>query len=474
MHEVILPKLGQTMEEGTIVEWLKEEGDPVSEGDVLFQVESDKAVLEVEARADGVLRKILVGEGVEIPVLTPVGIIADPDEDISDALEGKEEAPPVEEALEEPAAPEAEEEEAPPATETEEEAEPEAAPEAPAREGRLFASPRARKTAAEHDVDLALLEGSGPNGRIIEQDVLDHLEQQPAATPLARKVAREKGIPLEEVSAAGRRIRAEEVMTEELRRKEAEAEEAPPERVPATAVPSEVPMPPMQGEVEPLSGMRAIIAERMAASARTTAPITLQTVVDATEFVSLREKLKEALAEELGFSVGYHDLLTAIVARCLKEFSYMNVRLEEEGIRHLEQINVGLAVDTDRGLLVPVIDDADEKSIKELAQESRDLITRAREGRALPDELTGGTFTITNMGMFGIDAFTPIINMPECAILGVGRIRPEPTVVDGEITVRQRMWLSLTADHRLVDGAPAARFLQAITRYIESPYLLLS
>lgn len=473
MHEVILPKLGQTMEQGTIVEWLKEEGDAVSEGDVLFQVESDKAVLEVEARTDGVLRKILVGEGAEVPVLTPVGIIAGPDEDISGAVEG-EEAPPEEEAAEEPATPEAEEEEAPPAAEAEEEAAPEAAPEAPAREGRLFASPRARKTASENNVELAVLEGSGPNGRIIEQDVLDYLEQQPATTPLARKVAREKGIPLEEISAEGRRIRAEEVMAEELRRKEVEAEEAPPERAPATAVPSEIPMVPLEGEIEPLSGTRAIIAERMAASAHTTAPITLQSVVDATEFVALREKLKEALADELGFSVGYHDLLTAIVARCLTEFPYMNVRLEEEGIRHLERINIGLAVDTDRGLIVPVIDDADEKNIKELARESRDLITRAREGRALPDELSGGTFTITNMGMFGVDAFTPIINMPECAILGVGRIRPEPTVVDGEIAVRQRMWLSLTVDHRLVDGAPGARFLQAIMGYIESPYLLLS
>ncbi len=470
MHEVILPKLGQTMEEGTIVEWLKEEGDPVSEGDVLFQVESDKAVLEVEARADGVLRKILVGEGTEVPVLTPVGIIADPDEDIGGALEGKGEAPEAEEAPEAPAAPA--DEKAP--TATGEEAAPEAASEAPSREGRLFASPRARKTAGENDVDLTLLEGSGPNGRIIEQDVLDYLERQPAATPLARKVAHEKGIPLEEVSAAGGRVRAQDVRAVEREAEEKWPEEAPPEKARPTAVPSEVPMPPMEGKIEPLSGMRSIIAERMGASARTTAPITLQSVVDATEFVALREKLKEALAEELGFSVGYHDLLTAIVARCLKEFSYMNVRLEEEGIRHLEHINIGLAVDTKRGLLVPVIDDADQKSIKELARESRDLITRAREGKSLPDELTGGTFTITNMGMLGIDSFTPIINMPECAILGVGRIRPEPAVVDGEIAVRQHMWLSLTVDHRLVDGAPGGRFLQAIMRYIESPYLLLS
>ena len=171
---------------------------------------------------------------------------------------------------------------------------------------------------------------------------------------------------------------------------------------------------------------------------------------------------------------GYNDLLALIVGRCLVEYPYMNVRLEEGGIRHLDEVHVGLAVDTERGLLVPVIRNADRMGLKELARTLRELVGRAREGRSLPDDLTGGTFTITNLGMYGVDAFTPIINLPECAILGVGRIRPEPVVVDGQVVVRQMMWLSLTFDHRLVDGAPAARFLQGIARYIENPYLLLA
>ena len=223
-----------------------------------------------------------------------------------------------------------------------------------------------------------------------------------------------------------------------------------------------------------MAGIRAIIADRMATSAHTTAAVTLQSVVDATELVALRTQLKEALAKELGFDIGYNDILAKIVARCLVEFPYMNVRLEANGIRHLTEVNVGLAVDTERGLIVPVLRNADKLSLKDLAKQFRELVARGREGKALPDDLTGGTFTITNLGMFGVDQFTPIINLPECAILGVGRIRPEPAVVDGQIVVRQRMWLSLTFDHRLVDGAPAARFLQGIMRYIEAPYLLLA
>jgi len=464
--QVILPKLGQTMEEGTIVEWFKSEGDPVSRGDVLYNVESDKAVLEVEARASGVLRKILVGPGTKVPVGTPVAVIGRPDEDIDDLVTGViRERPLAEEA--EPAAStgmvqgeadvteppggrgevirdaltEVEHAEAPPQGEIEEQT-------------RIFASPRARRVAAERGVELGEVDGSGPHGRIVERDVLDYLARQPAATPLARREARRLGVPLEQVARAGERVRAEQVR---------EAAERPEAVLPGEA-----------GELRPMSGVRAIIADRMAASAHTTAAVTLQSVVDATELVTLRETLKEAFAEELGFNIGYNDLLGLIVVRCLQEFPYMNVRLEGDGIRQLEGVNLGLAVDSDRGLLVPVVHGADRMGLRELATEIRAVVVRAREGRATPDDLSGGTFTITNLGMFGVDMFTPIINLPECAILGVGRIRPEPVAEGERVVVRQRMWLSLTFDHRLVDGAPAARFLQGIMRYIESPYLLLA
>lgn len=445
---VILPQLGETMEAGTIVEWLKKEGDPVEEGDILFQFESDKAVLEVESRYKGTLLKILVEPEIQVPVLTPVAIIGEPGEDITGLLEelGVETRPKVPErpALKEEPFPQPER----------------PAAEAIPSEGRILASPRARRLAREKGVDLGKIQGTGPHGRIIERDVLAYLEARPKATPLAERLAAREGVPLEEIPTSGPRIRAEDVLSVAQRPVEA----APP---PAAEIPAEA-------EIKPLRGLRAIIAERMATSAHTTAAITLHTEVDATALVTLREQLRDALAQELGFNLGYNDLLGVIVARCLVEFPYMNVQLTEQGIRQMPEVNIGIAVDTERGLLVPVVRHADKLTLRQFARTAHDLIERARQGKALPDELRGGTFTITNLGMFGVDAFTPIINLPECAILGIGRIRPVPAVVDGQITIRQKMWLSLTVDHRLVDGAPAARFLQGIVRYIESPYLLLA
>ncbi len=196
--------------------------------------------------------------------------------------------------------------------------------------------------------------------------------------------------------------------------------------------------------------------------------------VDATDFVALREQLKASLADELGFNLGYNDLLFKVVAKALRAFPYVNARLVGSTIVELAEINIGLAIDTDRGLMVPNIQNVDQKGLLDISREMRDLVARGRAGKSLPDELTNGTFTISNMGMMDIDAFTPIINFPETAILGVGRIKPVPAVYKGEIAIRKMMWLSLTVDHRLVDGAPGARFLQYIKKLIEEPYLLLA
>jgi pyruvate dehydrogenase E2 component (dihydrolipoamide acetyltransferase) len=473
---IILPQLGETMDRGTIVEWLVKEGDAVNRGDVLFQVESDKAVLDAESQHRGTLLKILVGADVPVPVLTPVGIIGEPGEDIAPLLAdlaggGAGDPRPAGE----PSAAEAPVE---------------AAAEAPMG-GRIVASPRARKLAEDKGVDLARLVGTGPEGRIIEADVLAYASAQPAATPLAARVAARAGVPLESVTAAGTRIAAADVTAASgvtpaaslgvYAGAEAPAGDAAPAAFGAGAAAglgasasAAIPVGASAGQVTPLRGVRAIIAERMGNSSRTTAAITLHSEVDATALVALRESLRDALKAELGFNVGYNDLLGVIVARCLVEFPYMNVQLTPEGIRQMPAVNVGLAVDSERGLLVPVVRNANTLTVRVFARTFRDLVERARVGKSSPDELTGGTFTITNLGMFGVDMFTPIINLPECAILGVGRIRPVPGVADGQIMVRQKMWLSLTADHRLVDGGPAARFMQGIARYIEEPYLLLA
>ncbi|MGC9467603.1 MAG: 2-oxo acid dehydrogenase subunit E2 [Anaerolineae bacterium] len=462
VYEVILPKLGQTVEEGRIVEWLKQEGDEVSRGDVLFTVETDKAVLDVEATRKGYLRKILVPEGEMRSVLSVVAYMTrSPDE-------------PLEEVAEEPTAAAGE----PESTAVEEKAEPGPVPEAesaPSREGRIFASPRARKYAREYGVDIADVEGTGPNGRIIEQDVVAYLEAQPKITPVAQHLADELGVDLSAVSGTGPRgrITKADVLAAAPAEAAPESVEPEPEKAPErapTAVPAEVAY---LGEV-PLTGVRGVIAQRMHESHVTTAPVTLTMEVDATEFVALRERLKVKLADKLGFNVGYNDLLIKLAARALREFPYVNARLDEDVIRHLDAVHVGLAIDTERGLLVPHVANADRKGLVEIAKDVRAMVERARTGRSLPDELSGGTFTITNLGMYEVDGFTPIVNYPETAILGVGRIKPTPVVFEGEIAVRQMMWLSLTFDHRLVDGAPAARFMQYVKQLIEEPYLLLA
>lgn len=453
--DIILPKLGQTMDDGAIVEWLKEVGDPVQRGDVLFTVESDKAVLEVEATTRGFLRRILVPAGETVPVLTVVGLITrKADEAIDEPGTQVEVAAPLAQAVEtagkrETIAPT-----------------PERAP-----SGRIFASPRARRVAQEKNIALAALAGSGPGGRIVEKDVLDYRPARPKATPVAVKAAASLGVDIGAVTGTGPggRITKDDVEA---------AAPAPSALAAAPAAAGMMARTPAAQETEhvALDGMRRIIAERMSASDQATARVTLVTEADATDLVSMRNKLRDLVSDEWGFVPGYSDFLGLFVARVLLELPYMNARfhVDEQAIERFHFVNLGMAVDTERGLLVPVIRNADKMGLREFGTEFRALAERARAGRSLPDDLSGGTFTITNLGMFDVDAFTPIINLPEAAILGVGRIQPKPVVRESEVVVRQMWTLSLAFDHRLVDGAPAARFLQRVKQMIENPYLLLA
>ncbi len=439
--EVILPVLGETMDEGTIVKWFARVGDSVHKGEPLYQVETDKAALDVESPASGTLHRIIHDQGQKVKVLSVVGLIGASDEDLSlwDASSSQADARPA------PPTPASTKE---PAIEM-------------AKGERALASPRARKLAAERGVDIVHVTGTGPGGRVTEKDVLGYLEK-PSMTPVARKMAADAGLDLSQLAGTGERRRITKADVE----------------VSLTQVSAPVPyqgsvIPAVETETRPLTGLRRIIAERMGASAHTTARVTLTTEVDAVELARVRSLLRDSLESTLGFAVSYNDILVVVVSRALRELPYMNARLTEGGIRTLSQINVGVAVDTERGLLVPVIRDADRKGIAEIAKAFRELVGRARVGKSTPDDLTGGTFTITNLGMFDIDAFTPIINLPECAILGVGRIQERAVVRAGQICVRQVMVLSLTFDHRVVDGAPAARFLQRIKQLVETPALLL-
>ncbi len=446
-YEVRMPRLGWSMEKGRLVEWCKKPNEWVDTGQVLLLVESDKAIQEVEALESGNLY-IPPGAptpGSEVTVGTLLGYLLHAGEAIPEPIVPAD-------APVEASAPQAAEARA--ATTESDGTRPPAI------------SPRARRVAAELAVDWGALKGSGRTGRIVERDIRQAAEasmSRPDAvrvTPVARRVAQELGV---DVKALAAQMPGKPIQRADVERAAGSALQVPqPSSTPAAEI--------------PFTQIRRIVADRMAASAHTTAPVTLTTEVDATELVLLRARLKSDAGNGAEPVPSYTDLLTKIAAKILTEHPALNARLDGDRILSSPAVHIGLAVDTERGLLVPVLRDAHIKSVAGIARESAQLIERARSGRLGPDEMQGGTFTITNLGMFDIDAFTPIINLPECAILGVGRIKAKPVVVEGQgerVQVRQMMFLSLTFDHRIVDGAPAARFLQRIKYEIEHPYACL-
>lgn len=446
--EIVMPRLGWTMEEGVLVEWIKHDGDPVTPGEILFTVESDKALNEVEAFEGGILRipPDSPPPGSAIKVGGLLAYLVQPGEPAPFEIGVKASAPMV----------------APPIIQ-ESTASPAYIPsgDASARNAPTI-SPRARRVARELGVDWQALRGSGRTGRIVERDVRAAAAQleSPAevrATPLARRVARDLNVDLNQVTpdAAGKRIQRADV-----------------ERV-ATRSQTNL-LPSVPGRKIPLSGVRKVTAERMAANARTVAPVTLTTEVDATELVRLRKQLKADAERQTRPVPTYTDLLVKLCAQALVEHPALNAQFTEDAIIQADAVHIGIAVDTERGLLVPVLRDAHLKSLRQIADESRELIERARTGALRPGDMQGSTFTLTNLGMYDIDTFTPIVNLPECAILGIGRIVPKQVVIDAEaerLAIRHMMFLSLTFDHRVVDGAPSARFLQRIRQFVEQPYL---
>ncbi len=448
VKELFVPQLGQTVEEVTIVNWLVEDGATVKRGQEVVEVETDKAVFPVEANGNGVIHIGPFPKGTVVPVLSTVAIIGTADDVFTAATASLA----VEPDKEIPSGPEAPEEALIIGAAPADVAVPESGQE------KLFASPRAKLTAQSKHISLDGITPTGGGGvRITEKDVLDAIKSGPKVTAVAQRMAQEAGLDIHGIPGSGVRgmVTKADIEQAVLAKQE-----------PAPSMPT--------GDLVkvPLTGVRKIIAERMGMSVHTTARVTMFMDVDATELVAWRERLKDLVAESWGFNPGFNELLTRIVAIALRKFPYMNARLTPDAIELLPQVNIGVAVDTERGLLVPVVKNADQKSIQQIGAEIRDMAGRARIGRSLPDELAGGTFTITNLGMYDIDGFTPVINLPEAAILGVGRISPQPVYVGDVLMKRQMMVLSLVFDHRLVDGAPAARFLQYIKQLIEMPALL--
>jgi len=426
---VLMPKMGLTMTEGLLTNWRKQEGDTVNKGDVLFDVETDKLTNEVEAKSSGVLRKILVSEET-VKILVPVAVIGTADEDISELL--KQAGGKAEEAV----------------PEIKEEPKAEAVPAATKEGDRIKISPRAKKTAKDLNVDYSLVTGTGPAGAITEDDIKQFAEKpKTKISPTASVVAEQLNVDTDEIHK-DTRIMKEDVVKYKL-----------DENLAKYADPQEY--------RKPMSTMRKVIAKRMLESVQTSPSVSFNIKVDTTAMKQLRDDLKDNI------KVSYTDILVKIVSMVLLNYPLLNSTVDGNEIITRNYVNMGVAVAVPAGLLVPVVKFSNAKGLKDISKEIKDLGERARTNRLTQDELTGGTFTVSNLGMFGIESFTPIINQPEVAILGVNAIIQEPVAVNGELVIKPMMNLSLTADHRVVDGAVAAEFMSKLKEYMEKPGLLL-
>lgn len=448
ISKVTMPKLGQTMEKATVEKWRKKEGDSVTKGDILLEITTDKATLEVESYCQGTLLKIFAGEGTEVPVNHVIAVVGNPGEAIPADIAVPPPPPPAE------AAPKGEAPIASPRRESPAPAQPAFAPSAaamsapmpaPSRPRRLFASPRARKRALEEGIPLACIAGSGPEGRIVEKDVEQYLGRiaKVRISPTARKIASQRGVDILKVRGTGPRSR---IMKADV----------------ARAVPA-------GGRREELTAMRRIIADRLSHSFRDIPHFYLMMDMDMTQVIPFRNGLNQSGKVR----ISYNDILMKACAFAFSDVQEMNSAWLGDAIVTRGDVNIGLAVSLDKGLIVPVVKSIQIKTLEQIAVESADLVKRARSKQLTPDDYEGGCLTISNLGMFDVDAFVPIINPGESAILGVGRIAERVVVTDGKIEVRPMMTVTLSGDHRTIDGAQAAAFLKRIKDVLAEPQLLV-
>lgn len=435
MPEVIMPKMGDAMEEGTLIRWIKGQGDEVAEGDAIAEIETDKVTLELESEHSGTLSELVASEGQNVPVGQAIAVVLGEGEEPparSEAGTTATEAAAGSSGGEEESAPTATQE--PPATEGSQ-----ATPEAPQKDGRFRASPLVRRLAREHDLDLSRIDGTGPQGRIVERDVRAVLDRGEA--PMVEEAP---AAPQPQPAAA------------------AAATEAPPQ---PTAEPDT--------ELHQPTRMQRVVGERMQKS-KQEAPhfyATVELRMDAA--MALRKQLNEVLAEqEIKLSV--NDLVMKACAVALKSFPKFNSLYTSEGIESHERVNMAMAVALEDGLITPVIKDAASKGLSTISSEAKDLAKRARDGQLTPDEYQGGTFTVSNMGMFGVEDFMAIINPPQAAIVAVSAITKRPVYDDNdELVPASLMKITLSADHRVVNGAEGAQYLAEVRRLLENPMLVL-
>jgi pyruvate dehydrogenase E2 component (dihydrolipoamide acetyltransferase) len=443
--KVIMPKLSPTMEEGQIARWLKKEGDKVAMGEPLAEIDTDKATMEMQALSEGVLRKIIIGEGESAPLGQTIAIIGAADEDISSLLAEAPAATPAQQESAakpqpEPAPPAPAEQPAPPqaraaaagnANGRQTAPAPTSSGNAPAASsGRMIVSPLAARMAAESGLDLRSVQGSGPGGRIIKKDIEAALSQ-PKAAPSPQKYPRA-----------------------------VEPAQYQPAQVAAASAYRD----------EPATQIRQTIAKRLVTSLGPVPHFFLTTDIEMDRAAEMRRGIN-ALDPDLKISI--NDIIIKVTAAALIQHPEVNASFQEKFIRYYEHADVGVAVAIEDGLITPVVRAADQKSLSQIAAEVRELAERARSKRLKPEEYTGATFSISNLGMFGIDEFTAVINPPEGAILAIGAMTPKPVVRDNEIVVRQIMRVTMSCDHRVIDGATGAKFLQTFKKILENPLYLV-
>ncbi len=461
MSEILMPRLSDTMESGVIATWHKHPGDEVQPGDILAEIETDKAVMEYEAYEPGTLTSVLIEEGAEAAIGTPIAILTTA-EDATAAVPAEQD-------------------------------------DGAGTADRPLASPLARRDASEHGVDLRRVIGSGPGGRIIRADVLAAAAgtaptPAPTATvppstaalaastpppPAANPAASTAPGPANNAGSTtpSPANNAASAAPGPADRATATAPAPPAASGPSTPAPHASPLPaassPVSGVVEPLGLLRRTSARRLAESAREIPHFTLTAVADVEDLVALRLELNQRLQQAGRPKISVNDLIIRACALTLRDHPDVNSSLVDDGLLRHPDINIGVAVATAEGLLVPVIRNADRRSVSDIAAASTDLAVRARERRLRPEEMTGATFTVSNLGMLGIEEFTAIINPPEAAILAVGAVRREPVVLDdGTIGPRTRVRYTLSADHRILDGATGARYLADLTELLQNPWLI--
>jgi len=448
MEEIKLPKMGQSVEEAEIVTWLKQEGDSVAVGEALFTMQTDKAEIDCESTAAGVLRKILVQPGIETPVLSVVALVGAADEPLPDLALYQ-----TPSGGEQPGESDGNGAEAPA------EIAPVAAAQAPAPEaagdgGRVRVSPRARRVAADQHIDPARLAGSGVGGRVLAADVQAYATQLKEApmTPTARRVAGARGLDPSQVQGTGigGKITKNDIP--------ADVPAARPAQAPA---PQEAAVAPGGVRRVPLTPMRRIIARRMAES-KFSAPHYYVTVeVDMAAAKTFRATLKH-------FKASYNDLVLYAVTQTLREFPAVNARWAGDAVEELADVNLGVAVALKSGLIVPVLRQAQHLSLEGLCANTKVLVEKAQSGKLAPDDYAGNTFTVSNLGPFGVDSFTAIINQPDSAILAIGQMKDQVVVIDGGMHIRPIMKLTLSSDHRVIDGALAALFMGSLKERLEA------